>query len=446
MMQILSSFSWMRRFALQLAVISFALVLMVPLAACGGSSSGSSSTSTGPVNLTFWSWVSGVDQSVALWNQTHPNIHVTWSNVGSGPIEYNKLFTAIKANNEPDVGQIEFQVTPQFETTGALVDLSPYGVSSLKSQFAPWTWNQMSLGNAVYGIPGDTGPMALYYRADLFTKYHLPVPTTWAQYADDAAKLHAADPNSYITDFPPRQPGWFTGLEWQNGARPFGINGQSWKVAINDPQALQVASYWQDLIDKKLVKTGPDFDNSWYHDLQTGGVATWITAAWGAGIIESNAPKTAGMWRVAPIPQWQAGQTPVDGNWGGSANVVFKSTQHPKEAAEFAQFIYTNQQSLEAMIKGNSIYPAYNPGLASPLLTGPVSFFGNQNTGQLFTQVSTQVDPNFVWGPTMEQVYSDIGDNFANAVNGRGTLSDGLNAVQQSTVTFMKKQGFSVTT
>jgi multiple sugar transport system substrate-binding protein len=152
------------------------------------------------------------------------------------------------------------------------------------------------------------------------------------------------------------------------------------------------------------------------------------------------------MWRVAPIPQWQAGQTPINGNWGGSANVVFKSTQHPKEAAEFAQFIYTNQQSLEAMIKGNSIYPAYNPGLASPLLTGPVSFFGNQNTGTLFTQVSTQVDPNFVWGPTMEQVYSDIGDNFANAVNGRGTLSDGLNAVQQSTVTFMKKQGFSVTT
>jgi multiple sugar transport system substrate-binding protein len=206
MMQILCSFSWMRRFALQLAVISFALVLMVPLAACGGSSSGSSSTSTGPVNLTFWSWVMGVDKSVALWNQTHPNVHVTWSNVGSGPIEYNKLFTAIKANNEPDVGQIEFQVTPQFETTGALVDLSPYGANSLKSQFAPWTWNQMSLGNAVYGIPGDTGPLALYYRADLFTKYHLPVPTTWAQYADDAAKLHAADPNAYITDFPPRQP------------------------------------------------------------------------------------------------------------------------------------------------------------------------------------------------------------------------------------------------
>jgi multiple sugar transport system substrate-binding protein len=56
------------------------------------------------------------------------------------------------------------------------------------------------------------------------------------------------------------------------------------------------------------------------------------------------------------------------------------------------------------------------------------------------------VNVNFQWGPTMDQVYNDISDNFANAVNGHGTLSDGLNAVQQSTVAFMKKQGFSVTT
>ena len=37
-MQLLSSFPWMRRFALQLAFISVALVIMVSLAACGGGS------------------------------------------------------------------------------------------------------------------------------------------------------------------------------------------------------------------------------------------------------------------------------------------------------------------------------------------------------------------------------------------------------------------------
>ena len=442
-MQFFSSFPRARHLAPRFVV---ALMLMAVLAACGSnSSSGGNSTTTGPVTLTFWSWVTGIDKSVALWNKSHPDIQVKLANVGSGPAEYNKLYTAIKANNEPDLGQVEFQLLPTFETTGGLVDISQYGTDSVKDQFVPWTWKQVSLGNAVYAIPQDSGPMAMFYRDDIFKKYNLSVPTTWAQYADVAAKLHTADANEYITDFPPKQPGWFTGLMWQAGGHLFGINGQSWQVSINNSASQQVASYWQDLISKKLVKTEPDFDNAWYHDLQTGAVATWVTGVWGAGTITSNAPQTSGKWRVAPLPQWQAGQT-ADGNWGGSTTTVFKSSKHPKEAAEFAIWLNTNQQSLDEMIKGNNIYPAYQPALASPLVNGPIPFFGNQAINQVFKEGSTHVNADFQWGPTIDQVYNDMSDNFANAVNGKGTLVDALNTVQQSTITFMKKQGFSVST
>jgi len=444
-MQLLATFPWLRRFALGFAIISAALVVIAPLSACGGSSSSGTggTSSSGPVNLTFWSWVPGIDKSVADFNSSHPNIHVTVSNEGTGPVEYDKLYTAIKANNEPDLGQVEFQLLPTFETTNALVDMSQYGASAVKSQFVPWTWSQVTLGNAVYAIPQDTGPLALFYRQDIFKKYNLPVPTTWAQYADDAAKLHAADPTKYITDFPPKEPGWFTGLMWQAGGHLFGINGQSWKVSINNSASQQVASYWQDLLNKKLVKTDPDFVNGWYQELQTGTVATWISAVWGAATISTNAPKSSGAWRVAPIPQWQAGQT-VNGNWGGSTTVVFKNTKHPKEATEFAIWLNSNQQSLDEMIKGASIYPAYQAALDSPLLNAPQPFYGNQVIGQVFKSGSTQVDVNFQWGPTINQVYTDIGNNFANVINGQGTLSDALNATQQSTITFMQKQGFSV--
>ncbi len=444
-MQHLSSSQWMHRL---LALVGLALVFMVPLAACGGgggsSSSGSSSTSSGPVTLNYWAWIPEMDKQVALFNQSHPNIHVNWVNVGAGPAEYNKLYTAIKANNEPDLAEVEYQLLPTFETTGGLIDLAPYGGASVKDQFPPWTWSQVTLGNAIMAIPQDTGPMALFYRADLFQKYNIPVPTTWAQYADAAAKLHAANPNYYITDFPPKQPGQFTGLVWQAGGRLFSINGQSWKVSINNPAAQKVASYWQDLISKKLVKTEPDFANAWYHDLQTGAIATWLSGAWGAGIIEQNAPQTSGKWRVAPLPQWQAGQA-IDGNWGGSTTVVFKSTKHPKEATEFAQWISANEQSAVLEFQ-NGAYPALLSALSSSTVNSPVSFFGNQVINEVFKQSATQVDVNFQWGPTMDQVYNDLGDNFANAINGRGTLTDALNAVQQSTITFMKKQGFSVTT
>ena len=441
-MQVLSSFPWMRRLVSPFAFFAAALVLMIPLAACGGGSS-SGSTSSGPVNLTYWSWIGGMDKQVALFNQTHPNIHVTVQNVGAGSVEYDKLFTAIKANNEPDISEVEFQTLPQFETTGSLVDISQYGANSVKSQFPAWMWSQVTLANGVYAIPQDGGPMELYYREDLFQKYHLPVPTTWAQYADDAAKLHAADPKVYITDFNPRQPGQFVGYMWQNGANLFSISGQSWKVNINSPQALQVAAYWQDLIDKKLVKTEPDFTTAWYNDLQTGALATWVSAAWGNGILKQNAPQTTGKWRVAPLPQWQAGQN-ISSNWGGSTTVVFKTTKHPQEASTFAQWISANQQSA-LMEFTTGAYPALLSALSSTTLNSPQPFFGNQVINQVFSSSANQVNVNFQWGPSMQQVYNDMGDQFANAVIGHGTLSDGLNAVQQSTITYMQKQGFSVT-
>jgi len=445
MMQLLSSFSWMRRFVSTFTFLAAALVLMVPLAACGGgSSSGGSTTSSGPVNLTYWSWIGGMDKQVALFNQTHPNIHVTVQNVGAGPVEYTKLFTAIKANNEPDVSEVEFQALPQFETTGSLVDISQYGGNSVKNLFPSWMWNQVILNNAVYAIPQDGGPMALFYREDIFKKYNLPVPTTWAQYADDAAKLHAANSKVYIAHFNPRQPGQFVGFIWQNGGQLFGISGQSWKVSINSPQALQVAAYWQDLIDKKLVKVEPDFTTAWFNELQTGVLATWFGGAWGNGIIKQNAPQTAGLWRAAPLPQWQAGQN-VSSNWGGSTTVVFKSTKHPQEASTFAQWISANQQSA-LMEFTTGAYPALLSALSSPTLNSPQPFFGNQVINQVFSDSSQHVNVNFQWGPSMEQVYNDIGDQFANAINGQGTLSSGLDAVQQSTITYLQKQGFSVTT
>src|SRR5207245_9550667 len=114
----------------RVSLVILALVLLARLAACGGSSSTTTSgTSSGPVTLTYWAWISSLGKQVALFNQTHPNIHVNWINVGSGPAEYDKLFKAIKANNEPDVAQVDYQSVPTIETTISLVDLTPDGAA-----------------------------------------------------------------------------------------------------------------------------------------------------------------------------------------------------------------------------------------------------------------------------------------------------------------------------
>jgi len=440
-MRLLSSVPWQRHGTSRISIVVLALLVVASLASCGGSSS---SAASGPVNLTYWAWIPNMQKQVDMFNQAHSgSIHVTVSNVGSGPDEYNKLYTAIKANNTPDVAQIEFQLLPTFETTGGLLDLAPYGAASVKNDFAAWTWSQVTQGNAIYAIPQDTGPMAMFYRADILQQHNLPVPTTWAQYAQDAAALHAASPTSYMTDFPPKNPGQFAGYAWQAGAHWFSINGQSWTVSVSDAPTLQVAAYWQDLLNKNLVKTEADFDTAWYHDLQTGALVTWMSGAWGAGIIEQNAPQTSGKWKVAPMPQWQAGAT-VNGDWGGSTTVAFKDSKHPREATEFAKWISDNEQSAEQEFVGGGAYPALLSSLNSATINSPQPFFGGQVINQVFQQGATQVNENFTWGPTMNQVYSDMSNNLASAVNKQGTMSDAMNKVQQSTVTFMKSQGFNV--
>jgi multiple sugar transport system substrate-binding protein len=174
-------------------------------------------TAKAPVEITFWSWVPKIQTAIDLFNRSHPTIHVslTYSNCCSQ--EYTKLNTVLQAKSgAPDVAQIEYDLLPNYEYlgNGALVDMGKYGADAVKGQFPAGIWGQVSVGNSVYAIPQDAGPMGLYYRKDLFAKYHVAVPKTWADYAAAAAALHKADPSLYITNLAAAQSdyAWWTGL------------------------------------------------------------------------------------------------------------------------------------------------------------------------------------------------------------------------------------------
>lgn len=445
----------------RLAVGGAAAASLMVLASCGSSSKSASSTATtaapanggsaapttaysGPtVDLTFWSWVPGIQASVDQFNQSHPNIHVNLDEVTSGAAgTYSKMFSALQAGNAPDLGQVEYYALPQFEHTGGLVNLAPYGAASVQSDFVPWTWSQVSVGSAVYAIPQDTGPMALFYRKDLFAKYGLTVPTTWAQYLSDAQKLHSENPNAYITSFSPADTGQFAGLAWQAGANWFNTTSSSWIVNINDSATQKVANYWQQLLSQHLVKVEADFANGWYKDLSDGTLLTWPSAVWGQNTIATNAANTANDWAVAPLPNW--GSTSADGNWGGSTTVVFKDSKHPAQAAVFAEWLNTNQPSITNLINKGGLYPADLQGEKQSAVDSPVAFYGNQNIWSTFEAGGKLVNTSFKWGPTMFTTLTDMGNLFSKATGGSGTLASAIATTQSDTVSGMKSQGFSV--
>ena len=425
------------------AVIAGALALAACSSGGSGSSGGTAPAASGKVTLTFWSWVPGISQSVNLWNKTHPDIHVNLNEVTSGAAgTYAKMFSALQAGNAPDLGQIEYATLPNFEHVGGVVNLAPYGASKVKPDFVPWTWGQVTQGSAVYAIPQDTGPMGLFYRADLFKQYGLAVPTTWDQYLSDAQKLHAAHPNVYITAFPANDAQWFAGLAWQAGAKWFSTSGDTWLTGIDDSPSQQVANFWQQLISDHLVKVEPDFASEWYKDLADGTLLTWPTAVWGENTLITNAAPTKGDWRVAPMPNW--GSTPSNGNWGGSTTVVFKDSKHPAQAAQFAEWLNTNPQSITGLITKGGLYPADLTGQKQPAANSPVPFYGGQNIWQVFQADGKLVNTSFQWGPIMNTTFTQMSDGFGKATGGSETLGQVLSSTQSQTIAAMKSQGFSV--
>lgn len=418
------------------------LLLLMTLAACGGSTG--STSSSGPVTLTFWTWVPNIQNEITLFEQSHPNIKIKLVNAGQGGPEYTKLRTALKAGSgAPDVVQIEFQYIPTFVLTGKLVDLAQYGANDIKNDYVPWTWAQVSQGDKVYAIPQDSGPMGLLYRKDIFDQYHIQVPTTWDQYAQAAAALHKADPKIYIADFPPTQGAQFTALAWQAGSHPFQVNGTNITINLNDAPALKVANYWGNLVKNKLVDTAPDFTNDWYAALGSGKYATWITAAWGPVFLSGVAAQSAGKWRAAPLPQWNAGDH-ATGNWGGSTDAVTTQSQHPKEAAEFAMWLNHDKDSAMMFAQKQFLFPVLKSVLTDPSFDTPSDFYGGQKVNEIFIAAANNVDTTFQWSPFQDYVYTQFGNQAGDAVNGKITFEQAMNNLQDTVVNYAKAQGFTV--
>lgn len=433
-----------------------AAILAISALALAGCSSGTSDSDTdttdaaacapadGDVTLEFTTWVPGMENVVKLWNADNPDIQVkvqTGPNGNGGT--YQNFFNQIKAGDAPDLGQVEYDALPNFLVQDGLEDLSACeDVVAAEADFVDWTWGQVTLGtDGIYGIPQDSGPMALFYRADLFEANGIPVPTTWDEYRDAAVKIREA--GGYITNFSQSDINQFAGFAWQNNAQWFASDDAGWDVTLTGDATTAVADYWQGLIDDDLVSTVPAWTDEWNNAYNSGDAWTWPSAVWGANSIASGAPDTAGKWAVAPLPQWEAGDTAA-GNWGGSSTAVLKGSEHLYEATKFALWLNTSDEAITALAESASLYPATKDGLDLPVFADGVEFYDGQKIYDVFSAAALEVSPDFAWGPTMTQTYADVSDGFKAAVSGDGTLADALAAGQTATIDALKAASIPV--
>ncbi|MFD6321631.1 extracellular solute-binding protein [Streptomyces sp. NPDC058442] len=416
------------------------------LAACGSSSDDDGEARSGPVSLTYWTWTPGMDKIVDLWNKgpgKEQQITVTVKKQASGDTLVTKILTAHQAGKAPDLVQAEYQALPTLVSNDALADIGDTA-GDAKSKFAEGVWQQTTLGtDAVYAVPQDIGPMMFYYREDLFKEYGLTVPATWDEFAKTARKLKKAAPDKDLTTFSANDSGLFAGLAQQAGARWWTTSGDRWKVGIDDEATKKVAEFWGGLVEEGAVDNQPMYTPAWNKALNTGKQIAWVSAVWAPGTLTTAAPDTEGKWAMAPLPQWDEGDSST-GSWGGSSTAVTTDSKNKDAAAKFAAWLNTDGEALNALAKEGGIYPASTSAQLSGAFTSPPEYFSNQPDFYAKAAEIAKTTAPSAWGPNVNVAYTSFKDAFGAAAKNKSDFAAALDTVQADTVADLKKQGFGV--
>jgi multiple sugar transport system substrate-binding protein len=447
----------MQRRLSRLAARTLIVGLTLTLTACSGSRSGPADSTGDPsaagggvTRIKLWAWYPEFKPVVDHFNATHTNIQVDWTNAGTGGDQYTKLQTALKAGKgAPDVVMLEFQELPTISLTKHLVDMGKYGANNIKDNYVDWAWKQSSDGDKVYAIPVDAGPMGMLYREDLFRKYKLTVPKTWAEFKTVGQQLKAKNPKAFMANFGPNDAGFMHGLFWQAGSKPYRYSVSDLPnigIKLNDPPAQKVMAYWDDLFKSGLADTTSFGTTDFYNGLSNGKYATYLAAGWGPGYLQSVAKKTAGKWRAAPLPQWTAGEN-AQGDWGGSAFSVTDQSAHPKEATQVAMEIFgSDKAAWKIGIDKAFLFPTSKPILEWDYFRAKKwDFFGGQEVnGEVFVPASAGIG-TFDWTPFNDYVYGQLTAAVGQAITKKSSFVDALNGVQATVSGYAQKQGFKVT-
>ena len=124
-----------------LAASGVVAVAAAALTGCSAGASDEASCTNKIVNkdatqVSVWAWYPAFEEVVDLFNNTHDDVQICWTNAGQGNDEYTKFSTALEAGSgAPDVIMLESEVLSSFSIRDGLVDLTEYGADDVKDDY-----------------------------------------------------------------------------------------------------------------------------------------------------------------------------------------------------------------------------------------------------------------------------------------------------------------------
>ncbi|MEU6015627.1 extracellular solute-binding protein [Streptomyces sp. NPDC047515] len=353
------------------AAVATALALL--LTGCAGTGDGTDGSGRTELSFQSLAWqkesVDANKQLVREWNETHPDIHVTYVQ-GSWDTVHDQLLTSFEGDEAPDVIHDASDDLADFAYGGHLADLRTLLPDRLTADIPQQSWQTTTFGDGVYGVPFLQEPRVLIANSRILKESGVRIPTpdspwSWTEFRQVTKELTGN--GRYGVAWPLKEPVSVTlNLGLSAGGRLF-HRGADGKVTIRSDKGDQVVpDTIRDQVetDRSAARTALGMGGSDTLPGFFGGKYAMVPLGFSyrQQVVE-QAPEGF-EWTVLPAP---AGSKGIAQGVSPQTLSVSQASPHKKEAARFIDFLLW-PRNMVRLAKGDWMLPTGTDALADPAL------------------------------------------------------------------------------
>ena len=330
--------------------------------------------------ITIWAWnlaARALTEMADIFMQKYPKIKVNVQEFG-GVQAYEKYGVVLASGKEiPDIMQIESDYVQTFTETypQRFMDLRNY--INIEGQVDPskMSTSYDSEGRLV-SIPWDSGPVAMFYRADMFQEAGIDPNSivTYDDFIKAGKQLQEKFPNVKMTGFPySRDDNLWRCLLVQNEVYFLNSKGE---ITISSDKAVESISMLKRFIDEGIAMNTVNWDSSIMAN-KNGDIASYIIGGWWGGTIKDQMPEMKGKWKIMPMPAFTANGLRASSLGGSDLSITATDPIKQAAAIEFIKQTLMNVDNQIIMYEKYGLFPSYLPAYDDPRFLKSDDYFGD---------------------------------------------------------------------
>ncbi len=376
------------------------------------------------VTLTIWTFGSfftdfyeGIE---ADYKEIAPHVSIVVEEIQGGQLWDNLQGAFVAGVGAPDIADIEQGAISRFlKGEPGLVPLNDL-IAPYEDDYIMAKTGLYAHQGAIYGIDHCLCPVVLYYRQDIFADAGIEMPVaTWDEFVAAASALAEQGIAGLVLS----DRGWgdYYIVLLQSGSP--GFFDADGNVIVDSPENIAVLEWYLGLLESG-VAIATENSQTTYGLMAEGKIAAAIGADWYGGFIKNNVADTAGLWRAAPLPAFEAGGARTSTH-GGTAYTITSQSDHPEEAWAFIEFALFNEENKIFEWEVNNLIPPVLSHLDNEKLLQPDPFFDNQSLGELYLELAPEV-PYQARGPWFNEASTLVANAIFEASQGEKTAEQAL--------------------